>query len=314
MSKHTGVAGTGPGLATLRRITSRRALVQVPARAALAALRAGRRGAGRRRRWWLGEWQFDRLEDRKADNAVVRANEEQAPGPGRARARPRRRGRRGRRVAGRHRDRHLRPRGHRDRALPHPRRAPPASTWWCRWSPTPAPRCWSTAAGWPPGPPARHAADDVPEPPAGEVDGHRLGARRRQRRQHRRQGPVRPARSAAQRIGAAIEPRGVRRLRRPALRGPGAGDRRWSPSSCPSSTTARTSSTACSGGSSACWPSAASATWPATSASRPAPAAYDVARGHRRRDAGRPAGLSPTTGGVPAIAGRHASAADVLSG
>lgn len=25
--------------------------------------------------WWLGEWQFRRLEDRKADNAVVRANE-----------------------------------------------------------------------------------------------------------------------------------------------------------------------------------------------------------------------------------------------
>jgi len=25
--------------------------------------------------WWLGEWQFHRLEDRKADNAVVRANE-----------------------------------------------------------------------------------------------------------------------------------------------------------------------------------------------------------------------------------------------
>ena len=31
--------------------------------------------------WWLGEWQFDRLEQRRADNAVVRANEEQAPVP-----------------------------------------------------------------------------------------------------------------------------------------------------------------------------------------------------------------------------------------
>lgn len=29
--------------------------------------------------WWLGEWQFHRLEDRKADNAVVRANEERDP-------------------------------------------------------------------------------------------------------------------------------------------------------------------------------------------------------------------------------------------
>ncbi|MEI5675276.1 MULTISPECIES: SURF1 family cytochrome oxidase biogenesis protein [unclassified Nocardioides] len=29
--------------------------------------------------WWLGEWQFHRLEDRKADNAVVRANEARDP-------------------------------------------------------------------------------------------------------------------------------------------------------------------------------------------------------------------------------------------
>ena len=31
--------------------------------------------------WWLGEWQFGRLEDRKQDNAVVRANEERSPVP-----------------------------------------------------------------------------------------------------------------------------------------------------------------------------------------------------------------------------------------
>lgn len=31
--------------------------------------------------WWLGEWQFHRLEDRKARNAVVRANEHRAPEP-----------------------------------------------------------------------------------------------------------------------------------------------------------------------------------------------------------------------------------------
>ncbi|GAA4691406.1 SURF1 family protein [Nocardioides nanhaiensis] len=29
--------------------------------------------------WWLGQWQFDRLEDRQASNAVVRANEAKAP-------------------------------------------------------------------------------------------------------------------------------------------------------------------------------------------------------------------------------------------
>ncbi|WP_121251359.1 SURF1 family protein [Nocardioides ferulae] len=31
--------------------------------------------------WWLGEWQFGRLEDRKADNAVIRANEDKPPAP-----------------------------------------------------------------------------------------------------------------------------------------------------------------------------------------------------------------------------------------
>ncbi len=31
--------------------------------------------------WWLGEWQFRRLEDRKAENAVVRANEHRAVAP-----------------------------------------------------------------------------------------------------------------------------------------------------------------------------------------------------------------------------------------
>jgi cytochrome oxidase assembly protein ShyY1 len=31
--------------------------------------------------WWLGNWQFDRLEDRKASNEVVRHNEELAPAP-----------------------------------------------------------------------------------------------------------------------------------------------------------------------------------------------------------------------------------------
>ena len=29
--------------------------------------------------WWLGQWQFHRLSDRKADNAVVRANEDRDP-------------------------------------------------------------------------------------------------------------------------------------------------------------------------------------------------------------------------------------------
>jgi cytochrome oxidase assembly protein ShyY1 len=31
--------------------------------------------------WWLGTWQFGRLEDRKADNAVVRANESREAAP-----------------------------------------------------------------------------------------------------------------------------------------------------------------------------------------------------------------------------------------
>jgi cytochrome oxidase assembly protein ShyY1 len=31
--------------------------------------------------WWLGEWQFHRLADRKDSNAVVRANEDKAPAP-----------------------------------------------------------------------------------------------------------------------------------------------------------------------------------------------------------------------------------------
>jgi cytochrome oxidase assembly protein ShyY1 len=31
--------------------------------------------------WWLGQWQFHRLEDRKESNAVVRANEDKDPAP-----------------------------------------------------------------------------------------------------------------------------------------------------------------------------------------------------------------------------------------
>ncbi len=31
--------------------------------------------------WWLGQWQFHRLADRKASNAIVRANEDRAPTP-----------------------------------------------------------------------------------------------------------------------------------------------------------------------------------------------------------------------------------------
>lgn len=31
--------------------------------------------------WWLGQWQFNRLEDRQQRNAVVRANEDKAPAP-----------------------------------------------------------------------------------------------------------------------------------------------------------------------------------------------------------------------------------------
>ena len=31
--------------------------------------------------WWLGQWQFDRLEDRKASNQIVRVNEDAEPAP-----------------------------------------------------------------------------------------------------------------------------------------------------------------------------------------------------------------------------------------
>ena len=31
--------------------------------------------------WWLGEWQFHRLADRKDSNAIIRANEDRAPAP-----------------------------------------------------------------------------------------------------------------------------------------------------------------------------------------------------------------------------------------
>jgi len=31
--------------------------------------------------WWLGQWQFHRLDDRKASNAIVRTNEDRAPTP-----------------------------------------------------------------------------------------------------------------------------------------------------------------------------------------------------------------------------------------
>lgn len=31
--------------------------------------------------WWLGRWQFHRLSDRKADNNIVRANEQRTPAP-----------------------------------------------------------------------------------------------------------------------------------------------------------------------------------------------------------------------------------------
>jgi cytochrome oxidase assembly protein ShyY1 len=31
--------------------------------------------------WWLGEWQFDRLEDRRDRNAIIEANEQLPPVP-----------------------------------------------------------------------------------------------------------------------------------------------------------------------------------------------------------------------------------------
>src|SRR5262249_3700268 len=31
--------------------------------------------------WWLGEWQFHRLEHKKADNAIIQSNYDRSPGP-----------------------------------------------------------------------------------------------------------------------------------------------------------------------------------------------------------------------------------------
>ena len=43
--------------------------------------------------WWLGEWQFGRLEDRQARNEVIRTNEAREPAPVDAVLRARRAGR-----------------------------------------------------------------------------------------------------------------------------------------------------------------------------------------------------------------------------
>ena len=84
--------------------------------------------------------------------------------------------------------------------------------------------------------------------------------------------PLHPGDLQRARSATAIDQAGLRRLR--GARHPRTASRPPTScrSSCPSSTTGRTSSTACSGGSSASWRSSASATWPGTSGARRAAA------------------------------------------
>ncbi len=240
-------------------------------------------------RWWgwwparsgSANWQFDRLTERKADNAVVRANEDKDPAP----------------VAD-------------VLAVDRRRRATPTSGGWSR-RPARTPRTDTVVVryrsrdgvsgidvvvplvtadgtallvdrGWLEAEPDGTDRSGIPDPPAGEVDGDRLGARRRDGRQHRWSPTSRPGRSPAGRSARRWTARSTAASSscrpRTASRPPGS-----SPSSCRSSTTARTSSTACSGGSSACWPSSASATSPGTSAGTGRAASGRAARRPRGR-------------------------------
>ena len=139
--------------------------------------------------------------------------------PGGRRAGPRPRRPRVRAVAGGHRDRHLRDRRHRDRALPHPRRRlrrrrrGPARD---RRRHLPAGRPRLGRHGQPRGRRLRR-----PRAAVRRGHGHRLGPRRRQWRQHRRQWRL-DARDLQREDRRRPRPRGVRRLRRPAFREPGA--------------------------------------------------------------------------------------------
>ena len=148
--------------------------------------------------WWLGEWQFHRLDDRKRDNAVVERNEAGRPGRRRRRARGRPRRRPGGRVAA----------GHGDAARTSPTRpsssatararGPRASTSSSRWQTDSGEillvdRGWMATdnggrdAGRGPGPTGRHGV------------GHRLRPRRRDRRLGRRSPTARRGRSRARR-------------------------------------------------------------------------------------------------------------------
>ena len=83
--------------------------------------------------WVLGQWQFGRLDDRRAHNAIVARNEGAEPAPVGSVLAP------GRPVAEADEWRLVTASGtydagrHRHRPLPDPRRRSPAWTWWCRW-------------------------------------------------------------------------------------------------------------------------------------------------------------------------------------
>ena len=154
--------------------------------------------------WRLGEWQFDRLEDRKERNAIIERNETagagavadvMAPGaPVAAR----------RRVAASSRPPAPTPSRTPSSCATAPARARPASTSSC-----PLELADGTSLlvdrGWFATDNRGATTEDVPEPPAGEVTVDRLGAPRRRGRQHRRSPTSPPARSTAREIGEALD-------------------------------------------------------------------------------------------------------------
>ena len=173
------------------------------------------------------------------------------------------RGRRGRRVAAGHRDRHVRRRADRRGPLPHPRRRGRGRRRRTAGDRPTAPRCSWTAAGWRPTT-AAPTPTTYPAPPAGEVTVTGWVRADGDRRQHRGRPtcPTRAISSAA--IGAALDRDVYGGFVDLESEDPSPADG-WSPPSCPTSATARTSSTGCSGGSSGCWRSSASATSRTTS-------------------------------------------------
>ena len=212
----------------------------------------------------LGQWQFHRLDDRQQRQPHRRHQ----PGPS---ARPRRRGAvdatrppasrtsgGGSRCTGRGTT------STRSCSSTRPATRVPGWTWSRRWSPTTAPPCSWTVAGWPPNN-SGASRPELPEVTPGQVTV--TGWVRRD------------ATGSATKVSDDLSTRAISssalaevtavpalpRLRRPRRGEPGAGDRARSRPSCPTTpATGRTSSTGCSGGSSGRWRSSGSSTSPGT--------------------------------------------------